>query len=122
VADAAWRDWYEWDEHKSEENLRLRGFDFAFATLLFEGPGLIYEDTRKDYGERRWVRIGMADGVFLTVVYTDRESGVRVRDRTYIRPVRRIISARRSKRTERERYKRSMEMLEKGLPRGRSGE
>jgi uncharacterized DUF497 family protein len=29
---------YEWDPEKSEANLRERGFDFAFASLIFDGP------------------------------------------------------------------------------------
>jgi len=31
---------FAWDRSKSAENLRLRGFDFAFATLVFDGPTL----------------------------------------------------------------------------------
>jgi uncharacterized DUF497 family protein len=88
----------DWDPAKSEANLRERGFDFAFATLIFDGPAFEVEDRRKDYGERRMVAIGIADGIHLTVVYTDRliaggES------------LRRIISARRSNRRERAIYK-----------------
>jgi len=112
VGFATWRDEFEWDEHKSEENLRLRGFDFAFATLVFDdGARVVNEDLRKDYGERRWVTIGVADGVHLTVVYTDREPGVRGRDRTYTRPARRIISARRSKRSERAEYEKRIKKI-----------
>ena len=28
---------FEWDPRKSAENLDRRGFDFAFATLVFDG-------------------------------------------------------------------------------------
>lgn len=87
---------FAWDPGKSEENLRERGFDFAFATLVFERPTLEREDDRRDYGERRMVAIGLAHDIALTVVYTDRtEAGV---------VVRRIISARRSDRHERQTY------------------
>jgi uncharacterized DUF497 family protein len=27
---------FEWDQAKSDANLKERGFDFAFATLIFE--------------------------------------------------------------------------------------
>ena len=65
------------DRRKSSENLRLRGFDFEFASLLFEGPTLERQDQRRDYGEVRVVAIGLAHGIALPVVYTDRvESGV----------------------------------------------
>ena len=87
---------FAWDPRKSAENLRVRGFDFEFATLIFEGPTLEREDQRQDYGEKRVVAIGLAQGIALTVVYTDRaESGAMVR---------RIISARLSNRRERQAY------------------
>lgn len=92
---------FEWDEAKSETNLRARGFDFAFATLVFESATVEVEDRRKDYGERRVVAIGVADGLHLTVVYTDREAQTG--------PVmRRIISARRSSRHERKIYEKAI--------------
>ena len=65
---------FEWDEAKSDANLDERGFDFAFASLIFDGLTVEVEDRRKDYGERRVVAIGVADGVHLTVVYTDRQT------------------------------------------------
>jgi uncharacterized DUF497 family protein len=87
---------FAWDLRKSAENLRVRGFDFEFATLVFEGATLERQDQRRDYGEHRVVAIGLAQGVALTVVYTDRvEAGVGVR---------RIISARMSNRHERQAY------------------
>ena len=38
---------FDWDEGKSDANLEERGFDFAFATLIFEDP-------------LSWLRIGAA--------------------------------------------------------------
>ena len=88
---------FTWDPVKSSANLRGRGFDFEFATLAFEGITLEREDRRREYGERRVVAIGVVEGVHLTIVYTDRidrEGAV----------VRRIISARRSNKHERQAY------------------
>lgn len=65
---------FEWDAAKSDANLRDRGFDFEFASLIFDGPTLEREDRRRDYGERRVVATGIADGIHLTVVYTDRQA------------------------------------------------
>lgn len=87
---------FGWDARKSERNLRERGFDFEFATLIFEGPTLEREDSRRNYGEQRVIAIGRAEGVALTVVYTDR-AGVGEIER-------RIISARVSNRRERQAY------------------
>ena len=63
---------FAWDRSKSDANLRDRGFDFAFASLIFDGPTVEVEDRRRNYGETRIVAIGLADGLHLTVVYTDR--------------------------------------------------
>ena len=86
-----------WDSAKSERNFLERGFDFAFATLVFAGPTLERIDTRQDYGEVRRIALGIADGIPLTVVFTDRAEAGEV--------VRRIISARVSNRRERQAYR-----------------
>ena len=92
---------FTWDQRKSDANLRQRGFDFDFATLVFDGPSLERDDQRADYGERRIIAVGLADGLHLTVVYTDR-----IGDRDVIR---RIISVRRSNRRERRAYDQAYE-------------
>lgn len=92
---------FAWDPDKSAASLLERGFDFEFATLIFEGSTLERVDDRKDYGERRVVAIGLAQGIHLTVVYTDRESADGV--------VRRLVSARRSNRRERRIYDEQIE-------------
>jgi uncharacterized protein len=63
---------FEWDEAKSEKNVRARKLDFAFATLIFDGPVLEKIDDRADYGETRIRAIGAAEGEILFVVYTYR--------------------------------------------------
>ena len=88
---------FEWDAAKSAENRRRRGFDFAFATLVFTQSTVEYDDDRRSYGERRVLALGMADGIPLTIVYTDRVAP----DGGHVR---RIISARVSNRKERRRY------------------
>ncbi len=92
---------FTWDPLKSTINRRERGFDFAFATLIFEGPTLAQEDRRQDYGEQRMVAIGLADGVELTVVFTDRVDA-------HGHLERRIISARRSNQHERQAYQKAI--------------
>jgi uncharacterized DUF497 family protein len=88
---------FSWDSRKSEANLAERGFDFEFATLIFERPTLERLDGRRDYGESRVLAVGVAQGIYLTVAYTDRfVPGQDIE--------RRIISARRSNRRERKAY------------------
>ena len=92
---------FSWDPRKSARNLRERSFDFEFATLIFDGPTLERDDTRRSYGERRIIAVGMAQMIALTVVFTDRaEIGGFVR---------RIISARQSNRRERDAYLQALE-------------
>lgn len=91
---------FTWDARKSTRNLRERGFDFAFATQVFDERTVERVDTRRDYGERRVIALGRAQGIPLTVVYTDRaEVGGGV--------TRRIISARKSDRRERQAYEKA---------------
>ncbi len=92
---------FVWDARKSDRNLRERGFDFEFATQIFDNSTVERADTRRDYGERRIIALGMAQEIPLTVVYTDRaEAGGDVS--------RRIISARKSDRRERETYEKAI--------------
>ncbi len=92
----------DWNAEKSLENLLERGFDFEFAVGVFEGVTLEKEDRRIDYGEKRIIAIGRVDGIELTVVFTDRPDSIG-------HPVRRIISARRSNRHERQAYQKTIE-------------
>ncbi len=101
-----WASWvlFDWEPDKSDQNLEERGFDFAFAALVFAGPYVEFDDTRHDYGERRIVALGRADGIPLTVVFTDRLAPTRA-------VVRRVISACLSNRKERRRYAESLEAI-----------
>jgi uncharacterized DUF497 family protein len=94
---------FAWDPDKNELNLRDRGFDFAFASLIFDGPTLERRDSRREYGEARVVAIGLAQGLELTVCYTDRRAVGSDLER-------RIISARRSNRRERKAFQEALKV------------
>lgn len=100
---------FTWDPVKSAANRLARGFGFAFATAIFAGRYLVTEDTRRDYGERRFVAVGRVAGLHLTVIYTDRDTAGDM--------VRRIISARRSSPKERSQYAQACSQ-EGGFPPG----
>lgn len=61
---------FEWDERKNAINLGKHGFDFADASRIFDLP-LLSALHEHDYGEERWVSIGMLNGRFVVVVYTE---------------------------------------------------
>jgi uncharacterized protein len=80
---------FEWDEAKSEWTYRQRGFGFDYVARMFDGPVLEAVDARRVYGEVRVQAIGQVGNDILFVTYTDRDG------------IRRIISARRASRKER---------------------
>lgn len=63
---------FDWHDAKSDECLRERGFDFAFAIQLFSGQFFEKEDARRDYGEKRMQAVGMINDERFMVVYTQR--------------------------------------------------
>ncbi|WP_394691443.1 BrnT family toxin [Hoeflea sp.] len=69
---------FEWDETKRAEVYRKHGVDLLEAALIFENDVLEKEDTRKDYGEKRMIALGMADGEVYIVVYTKRDEVYRL--------------------------------------------
>jgi uncharacterized DUF497 family protein len=87
---------FDWDELKREANILKHGIDFVDAIEIFANWFIETEDRRRDYGERRFVATGQAQGETLRVVYTSR--GDRCR----------IISARRARRNERRAYHESL--------------
>jgi uncharacterized DUF497 family protein len=85
---------FEWDYAKAKANFRRHGVSFDLAKSVFQDPFAIeFLDDRKEYGEERFVMIGMAEGkVLLFVAYTEREGRIR------------IISARRATQYEQDEY------------------
>ena len=85
---------FEWHAAKAEANVEAHGVSFDLATTVFKDPFAIERlDDREDYGEQRFVIIGMAKGyVVLFVAYTEREELIR------------IISARRATQYEQDDY------------------
>jgi uncharacterized DUF497 family protein len=81
---------FEWDEAKHAKTLRDRGIGFDDGARILAGPVLIWEDTRREYGEDRFRAVGETDGDILHVVFTWRTDAVR------------IISVRRANRRETE--------------------
>jgi uncharacterized protein len=91
---------FEWDPDKDAANEAKHDISFAEATTVFDDPQLIEEDvTRPEHGERRFKAVGRLGQFIGAVIYTDRDGR------------RRIISARRARRREREQYRQSAETV-----------
>jgi uncharacterized DUF497 family protein len=71
---------FEWDDAKAKANFRAHGVSFELAETVFKDAFAIDRlDDRKDYGEQRFIIIGMADGqVLLFVAYTERDDRIRI--------------------------------------------
>lgn len=88
---------FEWDKAKAAANDAKHGVSFAFATLAFDDPfAIVRKDDKHDYGEERFILIGMAENTVLFVAYTEREDHIR------------LISARRTTRQEHDDYVRQI--------------
>ena len=85
---------FDWHDAKADANLQSHGVSFDLAMTVFRDPFAVERlDDREDYGEERFVIIGMAEGnVVLFVAYTEREERIR------------IISARRATQYEQDDY------------------
>lgn len=69
---------FTWHEAKRQTTLRDRGLDFAHAELVFTGPTFTFEDDREDYGEQRWVTLGLLRGKVFVIVHTETEFEIRI--------------------------------------------
>ena len=69
---------YGWDEKKRKFNLAKHGIDFRDAEKIFDGPLVTVEDTRDDYGEPRYVALGLLEEIVVSMVYTERGNTVRI--------------------------------------------
>jgi uncharacterized protein len=84
---------FDWDEDKRLINARKHGIDFVDALTIFEGDTVTVEDDRFDYGEARWIILGLYEDRVIVVVHTERENGMT-----------RIISARKATKHEANSY------------------
>lgn len=90
---------FEWDENKRKDNLRNHGLDFADAWKVFAAPMRTRLDDREDYGEDRWIGIGLPDARIVVVVFTERENEEEII---------RIISLRKALTHERTQYEQAL--------------
>lgn len=84
---------FEWDNSKNAKNILKHGIDFIDAAGAFEDLMLVRQDTRRDYGEDRFVGLGAmprpsGNPIVVILIFTLR--GARIR----------LISARKANRRE----------------------
>ncbi len=69
---------YTWHELKRQRNLKKWGLDFAEAEQVFSGPTFTFEDDRMDYGEQRWVTLGLLGDIVTVIVHTETDEEIRI--------------------------------------------
>ena len=69
---------FEWDENKRRLNLQRHGIDFVDVPPIFEGDTLTIEDTRQDYGETRYITLGLLRTHVIVIVHADRKDAIRI--------------------------------------------
>jgi len=83
---------FEWDENKRQTNITKHGIDFIDAQKIFDYDTVTIEDNRFNYGEQRFIAIGLLNGKIIVVVYTEISNKIR------------IISARKATKNEQQIY------------------
>ena len=87
-----------YDPVKRQATLAERALDFEDAAVVFAGLVLTVEDTRRDYGERRFQTVGFLGDLMVMLVWTPRGTDAR-----------HIISMRRCNDRERPRYQKQFD-------------
>ena len=88
---------YAFDPKKRAANLKKHGFDFKDASQVIESDRVVtFEDRRFDYGEQRFVTLGMLRGVVVVIATAETDEEIRV------------ISMRKAHRNEQEIYYRNL--------------
>jgi uncharacterized DUF497 family protein len=82
---------FEWDERKRLANIEKHGLDFFEVIKVFEAPHVVVPSTHEGE-EESFLAIGVFEGRLVTVIYTTRNEVIR------------IISFRRARHEERQKY------------------
>ena len=85
------------DPTKDDRNIAARGLSLDLAEHLNWATALIWEDNRKDYGERRYCVLGFIENRLHSVVFTPRDGKPRV------------ISLRKANKREVKRYEKAIQ-------------
>lgn len=67
-----------YDPDKRDKTLLERGLDFDDAPKVFAGRTFQMEDDRRDYGETRWITVGLLNDTPVVIVWTPRGEARRI--------------------------------------------
>ena len=88
---------YTYDPVKRKANLAKHGYDFDDAAQIIESSGTVtFEDRRFDYGEQRFITLGLLRDEVVVVVSAETDEEIR------------IISMRKAEKSEQDIYYRHL--------------
>ena len=68
----------DFDPNKNEKNIRERGLSFERVAEVDFNTALVFPDTRKAYGETRYIALCHLDRRLHVLCFTEIETGIRV--------------------------------------------
>ncbi len=69
---------YEWDETKRQRNIQKHGIDFIGIDQVFSGQTVTMLDARFDYGEPRFITVGLLKGEVVVIAHTETDEVIRI--------------------------------------------
>lgn len=70
---------YSYDPEKKASNLKKHGLDFDDARSVIEsGEAITFEDRRFDYGEVRYLTLGLLDGEVVIIATAETDKTIRI--------------------------------------------
>jgi hypothetical protein len=69
---------YEWDEVKRQSNIQKHGIDFLGIEKVFAGETVTILDHRFDYGEPRFLTVGLLQGHVVVIAHTETDEVIRI--------------------------------------------
>lgn len=69
---------FEWDEAKRQSNIQKHGIDFIGIERVFAGTTVTILDDRFDYGESRFITLGLLNGRVVVIAHTETLEVIRI--------------------------------------------
>jgi uncharacterized DUF497 family protein len=69
---------YEWDEAKRLANIQKHGIDFTGIEKVFADKTVTILDDRFDYGESRFITLGMLSGRIVVIAHSETDEVIRI--------------------------------------------
>ena len=69
---------FEWDENKRKLNIKKHSIDFEDAKRVFEGISLTFQDNRFDYGQQRFITMGLLYEIVIVIAHTEIDETIRI--------------------------------------------